>query len=149
MPDREYYKRELHIWNELLIRAASGIPGLYKAWKLKGSIESFIMSWPSESILDDNGVLLEGTVMLELPKDKAEWSSTLLAFVKRTKAYALLLTEQLENEVRVILESHHGTRSWTLPIWVSGDIKTLGSVVVKDDTHRIGILWGSQQRASG
>jgi hypothetical protein len=147
MPDREYYKSERFIWDDLRVKVALGIPGIYKAWKIKGSIEPFVTAWPGEVILDDNNIPLEGECVLDLPSNKSSWSSTILSFVKRTKAYALLLTEQLEGEVRVILESHHGTRSWSLPIHVSGDVRVLGTAVVKDDTHRIGILWGTRRSA--
>ncbi len=146
MRDREYYKSERFIWDNLRVSAAGGIPGIYKSWKLRGKIEPFIMSWPAEPVLDDNGLPIEGTCLLDLPADQGLCSTTLLAFMKKTKAYALLLTEQRADEVRVILESHHGSRSWCIPILVSGDIRTLGQPVVRDDTHRIGILWGTHQR---
>lgn len=148
MNNPEYYKSERFIWDNLRVQAASGVPGIYKTWKLMGRVEPFLMAWPSEPVLDDVGIPIEGTCLLDLPKNTSSWSATIRSFAKKTKAYALLLTEQLESEVRVILESHHGTRSWSVPILVSGDIRTLGAPVVKDDTHRIGILWGSRQSSS-
>jgi hypothetical protein len=145
MSTPDYIKSERFIWDSLRTTAAASIPGLYKAWKQAGKIEPFVMAWPGETILDDNGLRLEGVCMLDLPTNKSSWSSTLRHLTERTKAYALLLTEQLEGEVRVILESHHGTRSWSIPVHVSGDIKVLGTPSFKDDTHRIGILWGTRR----
>jgi hypothetical protein len=144
MHNSEYYRSERFIWDRLREEAARGIPGIYKTWKIARKVEPFIIGWPAEAILDDNGVPTEDTCLLSLPEDQDLWSTTLLTFAQKTKAYALLLAEQLKDEVRVVLESHHGTRSWSIPILVSGDIRTLGTAVVKDDTHRIGILWNRQ-----
>lgn len=141
MPTREYYRSERFIWDNLKAQAATGLVSLYKTWKLRSKIEPFLLSWPSETILDDNGLPLEGTCLLDLPEDQSGWPSTIAHFARRTKAYALLLTEQRPKEVRVILESHHGTRSWLIPILISGDIRLLGTAVIKDDTHKIGVLW--------
>ena len=144
MPAAEYYRSERFIWDHIRGLAASGVPTLYATWKKAGKVEPFVLSWPAETILSDEGVPTEGTCLLSLPEDVKLWSSTIRAFAAKTKAYALLLTEQLQDEVRVTLESHHGTRSWSLPIRRSGDIRTLGPVQVKDDTHKIGLLWGDQ-----
>jgi hypothetical protein len=147
MPTPEYYRSEQFIWDNLKVQAASGIPSIYASWKLAGRIKSFALAWPAETVLDDSGVPIQGTCLIELSADHGGLK-TLLHFMRKTKAYALLLTEQQEKEVLVILESHHGTRSWSIPILVSGDIRTLGQVVVKDDTHKIGLLWARQSSPS-
>jgi hypothetical protein len=148
MPDQEYYRSERFIWDNLKIQSATGVASLYKTWKTRGKIEPFVLSWPSEAILDDNGVLFEGACLLDLPDNPSSWSESIRAFVRKTKAYALLLTTQKEKEVQVILESHHGTRSWTIPILVSGDVRILGTAVTKDDTHKIGVLWRTRSNPS-
>lgn len=147
MENREYYRSERFIWDNLKVQAAAGIVSLYKAWRTEGKIRPFLISWPSETILDDNGIPLQGTCLLDLPDKQEQWSETIRKFAVKTKAYALLLTEQHSSEVRIILESHHGTRSWSIPILVSGDVRTLGTASSKDNTHKIGILWRTRSRA--
>lgn len=142
MPDREYYTSERFIWDDLCQQAESGIPSLYESWKKVRRIEPFLLAWPSEPVLDDQGILLDRTCLLDLKGDPGAWSQTFRAFAARTKAYALLLAEQHAGVVRTILESHHGTRSWSLPILTSGDIRYLGTPpLVADNLHQIGILW--------
>lgn len=141
MHSPEYYRSEKFIWDNLKVGAAGALVSLYNTWRTERRIRPFAISWPGETILDDSGLPLRGSCLLELPEDKAKWPETIKRFVLRTKAYALLLTEQNKREVLVILESRHGTRSWSIPIQVSGDIRALGTAVIKDDHHKIGILW--------
>lgn len=143
MPDREYYTSERFIWDRLKNDAQRGLSGIYSTWKTAGKIEPFLISWPAEKILDDNGVPTDDPCLRSLPSDESLWPKTIVSFAQRTKSYALLMAEQLaeKREVRVTLESHHGTRSWTIPILVSGDIRTLGDAVIQDNVHKIGILW--------
>lgn len=148
MRDVEYYRSERFIWDNLKAKANKGISSLYEVWRTRRKITPFLISWPAEPILDDNGLILEGECLLELSDNRSTWSKTIRAFSKKTKAYALLLMEQLEKELRVTLESHHGTRSWTIPILLSGDVKVLGDPQIQDNVHRIGILWGTHQSPS-
>ena len=148
MQNREYYTSERFIWDNLKTKASRGIPSLYEAWKAGGKIQPFLIAWPSEPVLDDAGVPTEKEFLLELPDNRSSWSKAMRAFSSRTKSYALLLTEQMEKELRVTLESHHGTRSWSIPILQSGDVRMLGEPTVRDNIHKIGILWGTHQQAS-
>lgn len=143
MPDLEYYKSERFIWDRLKNDAARGLDSIYKTWKRVGRVDPFIISWPAETILDDNGLPTTDPCLRDLPQDESLWPAVIVTFAQKTKSYAMLLAEQLEKqrEVRVVLESHHGTRSWTLPILVSGDIRALGDPVMQDNVHKIGILW--------
>jgi hypothetical protein len=143
MANREYYTSERFIWDRLKRDAERGLSGIYKTWKLSGKIEPFLISWPAEVILDDKGLPTDAPCLRNLPSDESLWTSAIVTFAQKTKSYALLVAEQLDDkrEVRVTLESHHGTRSWTLPILISGDIRTLGDAVVQDDVHKIGVLW--------
>jgi hypothetical protein len=148
MTNLSYYTSERATWDYLTDIAEAGIKGLYQTWKEKRSIDPFLISWPAETLLDDNGIMLEGPCSLDLPPERESWSQTIRYFTQRTQAYALLLTEQKEEEVRIILESHHGTRSWTLPIQLSGDLRVLGAPKREDDTQCIGLLWNPARRKS-
>lgn len=148
MQDREYYSSERFIWDNLKVQVATSVVSIYDTWKKEGKIKPFLVSWPGETLLDDHGVPFQGACLLDLPDNQSKWLETVVTFAKRTKAYALLLTEQKEREVHIILESHHGTRSWTIPILVSGDLRTLGTAAIKDDTHKIGVLWRTRSRSN-
>lgn len=148
MPEREYYTSELFIHDELLKVAASGVDGIYEVWKSAGSLNSFVIGWPSERLLGDDGTPLEDAVVKELPDDRSSWSQELTEFAARTKAYALMLAEKKRERILVIFESPHGTRSWTIPIHRSGDREVLGSKQVADDTHSIGLLWNRRRGTS-
>lgn len=141
MENPEYYRSERFIWDNLKTQAGSALTSLYDTWKVERRIRPFIISWPGETILDDAGLPLQGSCLQELPDDRSKWPEMMRKFKARTKAYALLLTEQHASEVLVILESRHGTRSWSIPIVVSGDLRALGTAVIKDNVHKIGLLW--------
>lgn len=141
MTERDYYTSERFIHDELLSVAARGVEGLYTIWKESGDIEPFIVGWPAEKILDDNGVPLEDACVKELPRDRNSWSQEMTEFARKVKAYALMLAEKKDGSLLVIFESPHGTRSWTIPIHKSGDREVLGRKVVEDDKHSIGLLW--------
>lgn len=148
MENPEYYRSERFIWDNLKLQAGGGLVGLYKSWKSEGKVRPFAIAWPGETILDDTGLPMQGSCVLDLPDVKTKWPETLRRLILRTRAYALLLAEQKGKEVLVILESRHGTRSWSIPILVSGDIRTLGTAVVKDNVHKIGLLWRPRSAAS-
>jgi hypothetical protein len=142
---RDSYNPQRFIHDELVRRADQGIKGIYNAWKDDGRVDPFIAGWPSEKLLDSDGVIIDGICMKNLPKDRSTWSEELSEFVLHTKAYALLLVEQQHDSVIAILESQHGTRSWTIPIYRSGDRDVLGEPKVEDDTRSIGLLWRSNR----
>lgn len=146
--DTKYYTSERFIWDNIKQAAEGGIPSIYDSWKKSGRIDPFIISWPSERVLDDNNLPIEDACLLDLPRNQSKWAQTIGGFVMRTKAYALLLTEQKEREVSVILESHHGTRSWSIPILSSGDVRVLGEARTADDKDSLGILWRKRMARS-
>ena len=148
MVEEDYYKSERFIHDELLKVAARGVAGIYEVWKDDGKINSFVIGWPAEKLLDDDGVPLEDACVKELPDDRTSWSRELTEFASRTKAYALMLAERKDGKILVIFESHHGTRSWTIPIYRSGDRDVLGREAVVDDTHSIGLLWKQNRGTS-
>lgn len=141
MPDIDYYTSERVIWDNLKKYAEAGVKSLYEQWKTKGSIDPFAVTWPGTTIFDLGGLPVTGPCTIELKRAIGSWSVTLRRLVEITDAYALLLVEQKDNDLQVILESHHGTRSWTIPIRQSGDVRVLGDPTIQDNVNRIGILW--------
>jgi hypothetical protein len=145
---QDYYTSEQFIHEELLRMAAKGVEGIYDIWKTDGKINSFIIGWPAELIHDSTGVSVEGPCVKELHADKSNWSRELTEFASRIKAYALMLAEKRPKEILIIFESHHGTRSWNIPIHRSGDRDVLGRKRVEDNKHSIGLLWSSKRGTS-
>jgi hypothetical protein len=145
--DNRYYTSERFIWDNIKAEAARGLKSVYESWRERRQVDPFVIAWPSETILGEDGLPVNGACVLDLPTNKTSWPETLHAFVQKTRAYALLLAEQKEREVSVVLESHHGSRGWSIPIHTSGDIRLLGEPEVTDDVHSIGILWRKRRPA--
>lgn len=141
MDTRDYITSERFIHDDLLQKAERAVNKLHEIWKKEGKIDASLLTWPSEPILDDNGQKMEGVCCLTLPDTSAEKIKAIRAMVRRTKAYALLLIETVDTNVQALLETPHGTRCWTLPIYRSGDTKILGEATVTDNREHVGLLW--------
>lgn len=135
-------ENERFIHDILLQRVAPGVAALYDEWREKRRITPFFLSWPAVTIYDEQGEPIEGVCRMDLSSvQRDRWTKTIVQAVQRTQAYAILLCEQRDSDVQIILESHHGSRCWTLPIERHGDIKVLGPASTRDDTECLGILW--------
>lgn len=143
--DPEYYTSERFIHDELVKRAGAGILGLFEAWKCDGYIDPFVLGWPTEPVLDDKDAPVSEACILQLEEGRDSWSRDLSKFSQMIKAYALLFVEQTEDSVLAILESPHGTKSWTIPIHRSGDQEVLGSPKIEVDVRSIGLLWSAKR----
>ncbi len=148
MPSQDYYASERFIWDSLIKQAERGIKGLYTTWKRDRKISPFIITWPANAVTDSNGVELEGAVMRELTEDPSTWLEYTVEAIKLTNAYALLRVQQAAKSVKIILESQHGARCWTLPITRSGDVFVLGRPKSADNQEHIGLLWRPQSEAN-
>jgi hypothetical protein len=141
MQDPKYYTSEAFIWDDLRAKAAESLASIYDCWRRWRKVDPFLIAWPAQMVLDDECKPITGACLHELSGDPKSWKTTFRSFAEKTHAYALLFAEQREKDVRVIIESHHGTRSWTIPIYRSGDVTVLGDPLVEDNAHRIGVLW--------
>jgi hypothetical protein len=137
----DYITSERFIHDSLIVRATEGVSSLYDSWKEKGSIESFLLTWPAEEVRAHDGNVVNDVCRLELPEDRTRWNKLIMKAVQITKAYAFLLVEQREKDIRAILESHHGTRCWIIPIEDHAGLKILGRVTHRDDLESVGLLW--------
>jgi hypothetical protein len=142
----DYITSERFIHDELCRRATIGVDMLPKLWKQHGVIQSSLILWPAESVKTDDGGEIENMVYAQMPDEESERIKFLRAAVARGKAYAILVTEQHEDTVKAIFESHHGTRCWTFDIERHGDIRLLSKPDVKDDAECVGILWQPKSR---
>ena len=143
MPARDisYFTSEQFIWDDLIKDVERTEKRVYKSWAEDNNVGNFAITWPSEKIQSDDGLPITRMVLMDLPDDRTTWSKKLQNMVVRTKAYALLLVEQKTEEAVLILESHHGTRSWHYPIERHGPDRVLGKPIIKSDTDCIGLLW--------
>jgi hypothetical protein len=142
----EYITSERFIHDDLLVRAQAAVNHLYEIWKKDGKIDPSLLTWPAEAVLSENGEKVDGVCCLQLPEAIEARRLAICKMVERTKAYALLVVEQLDVSVRVILETPNGTRCWNIPVHRSGDVKILGDATVTDNRENVGLLW-SHQRA--
>lgn len=142
MKSLAYYKSERFIWDGLIEDAKKGLSSLYEYWKKGKKIEEFLVCWPSEHLKTKDGTVVSGPVTFVFDtKESAQRQRDILKTVELSRAYALLLVEQYPERIRVLLESKHGTKCWTIPIQQSGDVKTLGPCRDTTDTECVGLLW--------
>ena len=137
-----YISSERFIHDELIRRAQRSVNHLTKLWRRNGRISPVALSWPAESVKLEDGRDFDGIITMPLPTDEAERMSALKQLVAETKAYGLLLIEQRGNkEIKAIFETHHGSKSWALPIKRHGDVWVLGKPKEKTDVESVGLLW--------
>lgn len=148
MEHLEYIASERFIHDELVRRAEAGLPNIVQAWKLNGKIQPFMISWPAEHIMADDGRIITDVVLCDLPTNKSEWRKEIAGLIERTVPYALLLCEQRDEEIVMIFESQHGTKSWRWPIKKHGQARVLGDRTCQVDTESIGILWRAKTAES-
>lgn len=138
----EYITSERFIHDQLVKQADSSVRTLYKSWAKSKRIDPFLVTWPAETVMSKEGVPIEGACVLELkPFPPEERRKRIMEALRLTSAYALLLVEQHENEVRAILESKHGAHSWHLALKKRGGDVTLGNVTSQQNQSYVGLLW--------
>jgi hypothetical protein len=143
---RDYITSERFIWDELLEKAEVAVRRVRENWKKSRKVSRILLSFPAEHVKADDGTTIRDIVSFAIP-DRMTSFAAAVAFAKRTTAYALLLIERQGDTVKILLESHHGTRCWTFPVRWHGDIEALEKAEVTTDTESIGVLW--RPRATG
>lgn len=135
-------KSERFIHDGLVRKTKLGISGLYDSWKQSKKVAPFFLAWPATAVQAQNGDYLTGVCRLELEDfPREEWRQRFLEAIQLTNAYAILLCEQHEKDIKLTLESPHGTHSWTIPVRLSGDVYTLGQAKEATDQDSLGLLW--------
>lgn len=139
--DTEYLRSERFIHTELIARCLNTVTQIGALWKEFKKIYPTLLIWPTDSVKTTTKERFSGVVFTELPDDPELRRIRIVEAAKQCNAYGLLLTEQLEQDVRLILETRHGTRTWRYPIKHHGDIQVLGAPIVRDNAESIGIKW--------
>lgn len=136
----DYIKSEQFIWDDLIAKGVVAVRRIRENWKKKRSVTRSLLAFPAEHVKADDGSTITHVVSFEIPDGMATFDAA-VALSKRAKAYALLLMEREGDKVKVLLESHHGTRCWTIPVAWHGDIEVLGKEEASSDAESIGVLW--------
>lgn len=137
---KDYPKDESFIWKDLIVRAEKAVESVRKAWRKNQSQPRMLFSWPASHLVDKDGIEVTDLVSFAIPDGMPTFKAA-VEMARRTEAYGLLLIEQRDKELKLILESHHGTRSWTFPIRKHGDVWALEKESAADNTDCIGVLW--------
>lgn len=139
--DKDYINGERFIHDELLRRCQAAVQQIYKLWKNTKKVHPTLLIWPGESLRASGDPEFNGVVFLALPEQVELRLAAIGAAAKSCKAYGMLVTEQLETDIRLLFESAHGTRTWRIPIKQHGDVQVLGQPSMKDNAESIGIKW--------
>lgn len=137
---KDYNPNALSLHDVLLLKAANVIPVVFSVWKECHRIDPILLLWPLQDVVTTTGDTAS-LVAVDLPIDKVQRKAKIKEAALACDAYGLLLTEQLEDSVRMILESEQGTRTWRFPIKPHGDISVLGPPSCRDNAESIGIRW--------
>lgn len=128
------------LWEKIVAQGELVVASVRKLWRAERRIDRVLFSWPREPIEDDKGRWISALVTYQPPESQPNRTAA-RDMVKRTRACAVLLVEQREKDVRILLESPHGSRCWTLPIRWQGDVRVLTKAAVVADTESLGALW--------
>jgi len=139
---REDIVSERFIHTCLLEEAEAMVGYLPEAWReSKGHLPHIGVTWPATDIKGTDGHNKKRIISFFSDDDAGKRVNELLRFVGKTNAYALLVIDQHPKHIKVIFESMHGTRSWTLRIEQHGDSKVLSKPTVSDNKESVGLLW--------
>ncbi len=139
--DKEYFASGKHIHDELLRRCEILTDKVLMQFRRDKFIHPTLLLWPADTVRSTDGNYFSGVIFTELSHEADKRKQEVKDSILRTAAFAALLTEQLEDAIRLIFESGHGTRTWRLPIKNYGGIQVLERVQPRDNAEGIGVLW--------
>lgn len=143
--DPEYIRSERFIHDELQRRCENVVRLVPDTWRTDRRIYPTLLLWPQDSVQTSTGGEFSGVLFTELPDEPVARKEAVKAAASNCSAYALLLTEQLDDAVRLIFETVNGTRTWRFPIQRRGDTQVLGRPVFEDNVESIGLRWSATQ----
>jgi uncharacterized protein YfaQ (DUF2300 family) len=119
------------------------VRAVYASWREHREVHPTLLIWPGDSLRAVGDPEFTGVVFMALSEDAADRPAQMVAAAAKCKVYALLLTERKGDVIRMLFESEHGTRTWTIPIQTRGDIQLLGRASIKDNAESVGIKWNA------
>lgn len=139
---KDYYTSERFIWDDLIVSSERAVTGLYEHWKRAHRIDDFLITWPAEPVKAEDGSTVVQPCAFTFPaNDRTPRQEIILKTIEVTKAYALLLVEELADEIQIILESRHGAKCWTIPIIKTAGARVLGPHAIDTKGRHVGLLW--------
>lgn len=141
---REYIVSEKFIWDDLIAKGEQAVKKVREQWRRTKTVHRTLLAWPSRFLEGADGSTITDIVTFAVPDGVVTFTAA-VELARATEAYALLLVERQDRAVKVILESSHGARGWTLPIRRHGDVDVLEKEEASTDTECIGVLWRPQQ----
>lgn len=111
-------------------------------WRESKRIHPSLLIWVKDAVKTTDGADFTGVVFTPLPEATGERWGAIANAVEKCGGFAILVTEQLDDRVRMIFESPHGTRTWSIPIKDHGGVQVLGVPTTADDVELVGVLRG-------
>lgn len=139
--EQEYIQSGRFIHDELLRRCELLIVKVVQLFRQDKRVYPSMLIWPVDTVMATNGTKFSGVIFTELSVDQELRKVEVRESILRCLAFGALVTEQLDDCVRLIFESQHGTRTWRLPIKDYGGIQVLEHPQVHDNAESIGVLW--------
>lgn len=133
-------KSEEQVWEELLEQSAAILKRLRALWKKERSVPRMLIGWPRRPVVSDDGDIILHRVSFAVP-DGMTMRKAAQMLAEKIDPCALLGVEQKAGEVRMSLESHHGAKTWVIPIRRHGDVDVLEKERTAKDSEGIGVLW--------
>jgi len=126
--------------NALVRRSEGLLAHVHNLWNGK-TFQNVLFTWAGEQIKDDAGMPINDIVGCDLPEDANSHQKTAVDMVVRTSACGLLRIRREDSCIKAVMETQHGSKSWTFPFDLRGDSRVLGSPTVREDEDCLGILW--------
>jgi len=137
---RRYVQDEGHLWDRILDQAQAIVDTEKKRRMAEEPAVTLAFFWPADNELIAAGEFLDVVPEVVPDYDEERTIQLLKDRVVELEAYALLLLMPSGNAVNITVESHHGSRWWSLRKERHGDIDVV-VVTPKDNQNCIGILW--------
>lgn len=141
---REYIISERFIWDDLILRSETLVKKVREQWQKTRTVPRMLISFPARHLPVGDKIITD-VVSFAVPKEMATFRAA-VELAKTTQAYALLLVERVNDDVHIVLESHHGTRSWRMPLRRHGDVTVLEKGEATTNVDSIGVLWRPHQK---
>ena len=137
-PSYEDIVSERFIHDELARRVKLMFKYVYDTWR-REIYHDIAVSWPADDVTY-KGETTDQPFIRMLIGSEGERMKRIKRFMLDTQSYGILVIEKKDAEVRLILETVHGSKCWKIPIEDHGDVRVLGKVA--DGGRRcLGLLW--------
>jgi hypothetical protein len=128
-------------FEELCKDVEVAIRPIHQLWARDGTIDPFIIMWPSAPIPLTDGSAKTGPQLRQLPKNQKEWGRIIEETATSLRADAICFAHPTATGARVVFETPRGTRCWQYTRELRGDVWRLGDAQVSDNQEYLGVLW--------